>query len=684
MDQVEILHGREVRDPYRWLEDLDSAETQKWVADQNAVTEKWLAAIPERDAIRDRLTELWNFQRFGVPEKEAGRYFFLRNSGLENQSVLYWTDTPEGRPRVLLDPNSLSEDGTVALSVYSPSRDGRLLAYSISLAGSDWQEIRIREVDTSDELEDRLRWVKFSLISWTPDNAGFFYSRYDQPGPGDSFSGVNYFQKLFYHRIGTSQDEDVLIFGNAEEREWGFLGEVSEDGRYLVIHVRRGTLSRNSIYYLDLAGWDGTSGVTPVGLLEGFDASYDFVGNREAEFWFRTDRESPRGRLVGIDIRTPQPDCWREILPESEATLESVVRVGGGLVARYLEDAHSRLDHCDLQGGLISRIPLPDLGTVAAFSGKAADSECFYAFTSFTSPPTIYRYDAVSRRGEVFRRPRFPLNPADFRTEQVFFESGDGTRIPMFIVGRRDLDRGKSHPTILYGYGGFNISLTPTFSVPRMAWLEMGGLYAVANVRGGGEYGEQWHQDGICRRKQNGIDDFLAAAEWLTSRGYSSPNDLAIHGGSNGGMLVGACMAQRPDLFGAVVPAVGVMDLVRFHKFTIGWAWTSDYGSPEDPDDFEVLYRLSPCHNLHPGTAYPPTLIVTGDHDDRVVPSHSFKFAAALQHAQSGPAPSLIRVAVSAGHGAGKPTTKQIEEATDILAFLWAELRRESDGPGLI
>jgi len=673
-EDVDVLHGREVADPYRWLEDLDSAETRKWIADQNAVTRAWLDSLPDRDAICERLTGLWNFERFGVPEKRGGRYFFLRNSGLENQSVLYTMDSPEDAPRVLLDPNTLSNDGTAALTVHAPSRDGRRLAYGVSLAGSDWQEIRIRDVGTGQDLEDRIEWVKFSMISWTRDDAGFFYSGYDRPAPGESFAGVNYFQKLFYHRIGTPQEADSLVYENPEEKEWGFLGQVSEDGRYLVIHVRKGTLTENGIFYLDLDSWTAPADAAVVRFLDGFDAGYDFVGNDGGEFWFRTDLGAPRGRLVAIDIDAGGLAGPTEILPEAEATLECVHAVPGGFVAGYLEDAHSRLDAYDREGRLLRNLSLPDLGSVADFRARADDPECFYAFTSFTRPPAVYRYDAVSGRCDVFRQPVFPLAPEDYETRQVFFESRDLTRVPLFIVSRCGLDPAVPHPTLLYGYGGFNISLTPAFSVARMAWLEMGGVYAVANIRGGGEYGKDWHHAGIRRRKRNGIDDFMAAAGWLTDHGYTSPERLAIHGGSNGGMLVGACLTERPDLFGAAVPAVGVMDLLRFHKFTIGWAWVSDYGSPEDPEDFEVLYACSPYHNVRRGTRYPPTLVVTGDHDDRVVPSHSFKFAAAMQHAQGGDAPVLIRVAVSAGHGAGKPTAIAIEEAADILAFLKGEL----------
>lgn len=672
VDHVDMMHGIAVRDPYRWLEDLDSPETRHWVAQQSAATEAHLRTIADRDAIREQLTRLWNFERFGAPRKAGGRYFFLRNSGLENQSVLWVADATGDTGRVLVDPNTLSADGSVSLSVYAPSHSGSLLAYSVSHAGSDWQEIRIRDVVTGGELADRLGWVKFSMISWTKDDAGFFYSRYDPPEPGQSFAGLNYFQKLCYHRVGTSQDEDFVVCESTEEREWGFLGEVSEDGRYLVIHVRRGTLTRNCIFCLGLPLTIPTA--QPIRLIDGFDASYDFVGNDQDELWFRTDLDAPRGRLIAIDMATPDRDSWREILPQQEATLESALTVPGGFVARYLEDAHSRVDVVDREGHFRKTLRLPDLGSVIEFQGRADDPECFFTFTGFATPPTVYRYDAPSGAQEVFRRPGFPLPPTRYQSRQVFLSSRDGTRVPMFLVHRRDLDMSEPHPVLLYGYGGFNISVTPAFSVLRMAWMEMGGISAVANIRGGGEYGEDWHQAGTGRNKQNGIDDFIAAAEWLTLNGLTTRGRLAIQGGSNGGMLVGACLTQRPELFGAAVAAVGVMDLLRFHKFTIGWGWTSDYGSPDDPEDFAVLYACSPYHNLREGVRYPSTLVVTGDHDDRVVPSHSFKFAAAMQHAQSGDRPVLLRVAVSAGHGAGKPTSLQIDEAADVLAFLKDEL----------
>ncbi len=669
VDQVDDYHGHPVADPYRWLEDMDSDETRSWIAAQNEITEQFLDRVPGRSEILQRVTELWNFERFGVPIREGGRYFYFRNSGLENQAVLYTMEQLDGEPRVLLDPNTMSVDGTLALVAYAPSRDGRFLAYSVSTSGSDWQHILVRDVAGGADLEDRLDWVKFSDISWTADHEGFFYSCYDAPS-GDEFAGENYFQKLYYHQLGTSQSADRLVYDNPDEQEWGFLGHVTEDGRYLVIHIRKGSGPKHCVYFKDLDESDAMDDCGIVKLMDGFDARYEFVGNARDEFWFLTDRDAPRARLVGVDLGRSDPSQWREIIPEGDATLEAVVAAGEGFVARFLEHARSRVELYGRDGGHVRELELPGIGSVVGFFGKAGGTEAFYAFTDFTSAPTIYRYDVATGKNEVFRSPQIDVVGSRFETRQVFYQSSDGTTVPMFLVHRTDLELDGNNPTLLYGYGGFNISMTPAFSVRNLAWLEMGGVYAVANIRGGGEYGEEWHQAGIRRNKQNGIDDFIAAAEWLTSNRYTSPNRLAIHGGSNGGMLVGACMTQRPDLFAAVVSAVGVMDLLRFDKFTIGWAWRSDYGSPDDPDDFNILRACSPYHNLREGTEYPATMITTGDHDDRVVPCHSFKFAAALQSAQAARSAAVIRIGVSAGHGMGKPTSMQIEEAADVLTFL--------------
>jgi prolyl oligopeptidase len=667
---VDNLHGTLVPDPYRWLEDDNSPATKAWVEAQNAVTFAYLNAIPGRDALRARLTQLWNFERYGVPFKEGGRYFFTRNDGLQNQSVLYTVDRLDGEPRVLLDPNTLSPDGTVALAGLSVSDDGNYLAYGTSASGSDWNEWRVRDVRTGQDLADHLRWVKFSGAAWRPDNSGFYYSRYDAPKPGEALKGVNKFHKLYFHRLGTDQSEDVLVYERQDQPDWGFGATVTEDGRYLVIAASQGTDPKNRVLYQDL----GTPGSPVVELLMDFDASYDFIGNDGPRFWFKTDLNAPRGRVIGIDVTRPQREHWREILPETADTLRSVNVLNHQFVASYLKDAHTVVKVFHLDGSFAREVELPGLGTAGGFGGKRADTESFYSFTSFTTPGTIYRYDAHTGASSIFRQPRVDFDANAFETRQVFYPSKDGTRVPMFLVHKKGLKLNGRNPTLLYGYGGFNISLTPSFSVARIAWLEMGGVYAQPGLRGGGEYGEEWHRAGTKLQKQNTFDDFIAAAEWLIAHGYTSPRKLAIQGGSNGGLLVGACMVQRPDLFGAALPAVGVLDMLRFHQFTIGWAWKSDYGSAEDPEEFRALLAYSPYHNLRPGVRYPSTLITTADHDDRVVPAHSFKFAARLQEYHAGPNPVLIRIETKAGHGAGKPTSKQIEERLDELSFLRREL----------
>jgi len=677
VDQVDDYHGVTVADPYRWLEDLDSPETAAWVAAQNEVTFAFLGEIPAREKIKQRLTHLWDFERYGVPFQEGGRYFFSKNDGLQNQSVIYVQEKLAGEPRVLIDPNKLSADGTVALTTMAASDDGKYLTYGLASAGSDWNEFKVRDVTTGQDLPDDLKWIKFSGASWTKEGKGFFYSRYDEP-KGAALADVNYFQKLFYHRLGTPQADDRLVYQRTDQKEWGFDGEVTEDGRYLIITIRQGTERKNRVYYQDLQANDGKTVV----LLDDFDAQYNFLGNEGPVFWFFTDSDAPRGRVIALDTRTPERAQWKEIIPQAEETLQSVSIVNDLFITTYLKDAHALVRVFDLPGQHVRDVQLAGIGSVGGFGGKRKDKETFYAFTSFSTPSTIYRYDAVSGQSEVFRKPKVGFNPEDYVTQQVFYHGKDGTRVPMFITHRKGLPLDGNRPTFLYGYGGFDAALTPNFSISRLLWMEMGGVYAVANLRGGGEYGREWHDAGRRHKKQNCFDDFLAAAEWLIANKYTSSKKLAIAGGSNGGLLVGACMTQRPDLFGACLPAVGVMDMLRFHKFTIGWAWTSDYGSPDNPDDFKVLYAYSPLHNLRPGTCYPPTLVTTADHDDRVVPAHSFKFIAALQAAQACPNPVLIRIETKAGHGAGKPTTKLIEEAADTWAFLVRVLNVDASGLG--
>lgn len=665
-DQVDVYHGVAVKDPYRWLEDDNSAATKAWVEAQNRVTFDYLGQIPQRAAIKARLTELWNFERYGTPFREGGRYFYYKNDGLQNQSVLYTLPTLQAEPTVLLDPNKLSTDGTVALGGIAISEDGNRMAYGLSTAGSDWQEWRVRDVRTATDLPDVIKWVKFSGASWTKDGNGFYYSRYDEPTEAAKLTKANYFHKLYFHRLGTAQSEDKLIYHRPDQKEWNFGGDVTKDGRYLVITSSQGTDPKNRVLYQDLQ----TPDAPVVELLMEFDADYSFIDNDGPVFWFKTDLNAPRHRVIGIDTRNPARANWKEIIPQAAETLTGVSVLNHQFVCTYLKDARSQVKVFGLDGKFVREIALPGIGSVGGFAGKRQDTETFYSFTSFTTPGVIYRLNLVTGQSMKFRAPQLKFNPADYETKQVIYASKDGTKVPMFITHKKGLKLDGKNPTLLYGYGGFNISLTPSFSVANLEWMEMGGVYAMPNLRGGGEYGEAWHQAGTKLRKQNVFDDFIAAAEWLIANGYTNPKKLAIAGGSNGGLLVGACLTQRPDLFGACLPAVGVMDMLRFQKFTIGWAWTSDYGSSDNAEEFSALYKYSPLHNLKPGTKYPATLITTADHDDRVVPAHSFKFAATLQAAQAGSAPTLIRIETKAGHGAGKPTSKIIEEAADKWAFL--------------
>jgi len=662
-DQVDNYHGVTVADPYRWLEDLDSEETASWVEAQNAVTFGYLNQISGKETIKQRLTQLWDYEKYGIPFKQGNRYFYFKNDGLQNQSILYVLDSLDAEPQVLLDPNILSTDGTIALSGMSISEDGNLMAYGLSTSGSDWQEWKVRDINTKEDLSDHLKWVKFSGASWTHDHQGFYYSRYDQPQEGKPLEEINYFQKLYYHRLGNPQSEDTLIYERPDHKEWGFNGFVTEDGKYLIISVWQGTESKNLVFYQDLT----QPNAEVIELISEFEASYSFIDYQGEIFWFTTDLDASRSRVIAIDINTKN---LTEIIPEAPETLEGVNILNNQLIADYLKDAHTQMKIFNLDGSFVREIELPGIGSAGGFGGKRYDTETFYSYTSFTAPNTIYRYNLLTGESTIYRQAQVDFNPDDYETQQVFYPSQDGTLIPMFITSKKGVELNGNNPTILYGYGGFNISLTPSFSISRLVWLEMGGVYAIANLRGGGEYGENWHQAGTKLKKQNVFDDFISAAEWLIEKRYTSPQKLAIMGGSNGGLLVGACMIQRPDLFAAVLPAVGVLDMLRFHKFTIGWAWCSDYGSPENSEEFQALYAYSPLHNLKPGTAYPATLITTGDHDDRVVPAHSFKFASALQEHHIGENPVLIRIETKAGHGAGKPTDKVIQEIADQFAFL--------------
>jgi len=663
-NQSDDYFGTKVADPYRGLENADSPPTKKWIEAENKITYDYLATIPEREQINKRLTALWDYEKFGVPFHEAERYFFAKNTGLQNQSVIYKASTLPGDADVLLDPNTLSKDGTVALSGYAVPDNGKLFAYGIAVAGSDWQEWKVRDVETGKDLDDNLKWIKFSAASWNHDGSGFFYSRYDEPkGAGEHLQETNFFHKLYFHKIGTPQTEDELIYENKDNKDWLFNAAVTEDGAYLVISVSKGSDPKNQIFYKDLLHPDSKV----IELLNKQDATYEFIGNEGTVFWFRTNLNAPKARIVAIDLQSPEE--MKEIVAEGSDTLENVSLVGNLFVATYLKDAHSLVRLFEVSGKEAGEISLPGLGTATGFTGKRKDTETFYSYTSFTEPPTIYRYDFKSGQSSALFRPKVDFKSDDYTTEQVFYESKDGTRVPMFLTYKKGLDKNGENPTLLYGYGGFDISIAPSFTPATAVWLEMGGVYAVANLRGGGEYGEDWHLAGTKERKQNVFDDFIAAGEWLIANKYTSTPKLAISGRSNGGLLVGACLTQRPDLYGATLPAVGVMDMLRFQKFTIGWAWASDYGSSDNAEDFKYLYKYSPLHNIK-AAKYPPTLVTTADHDDRVFPGHSFKFAATLQAAQTGDAPVLIRIETRAGHGAGKPTTKQIEDVTDQWSFL--------------
>ena len=666
-DTVHEYHGTKVADPYSWLEDDNSAETKAWVEAQNKVTFQYLDSIPERAKIQKRLTELWNYEKFGVPFEEGGRYFFSRNNGLQNQSVYYWTDSLAAEPKVLIDPNTMSKDGTVALAGISISKDGKYVAYGIADAGSDWNRWKIREVATGKDLDDELKWIKFSSAAWDKQGNGFYYGRYPEPKAGQNLTESNYFQKVYFHRLGTPQSEDSLVWEELENKDWRASAAQTDDGRFLLVTIGKGTDDKYRLLFKDLYKRDARP---PQHFVGEFDADYTFIDNDGPLFYFRTNKDAPRGKVIAIDVFNPTPANWKTLIPEADETLEGVSLVGEKFIAQYLKDAHSQVKLFTVEGKPAGEVKFPGLGTAAGFGGRRKDKETFYSFTTFTSPATVYRYDVATGESTVYKAPKLAFNPADYVTEQVFFSSKDGTKIPMYLSYKKGLKKDGANPTYLYGYGGFNISLSPAFSPANLAWMEAGGLFALANLRGGGEYGEAWHQAGTKLNKQNVFDDFIGAAEWLIKNDYTKTEKLAIGGGSNGGLLVGACMTQRPELFGAALPAVGVMDMLRFHKFTIGWAWIDDYGSSDNAEQFKALLGFSPLHNLKPGTKYPATMVTTADHDDRVVPAHSFKFAAALQAAHVGSSPTLIRIETKAGHGAGKPTSKMIEEAADKWAFL--------------
>ncbi|MCH8840206.1 MAG: S9 family peptidase [Planctomycetes bacterium] len=673
VDHVDTYHGVEVADPYRWLEEdpRNSAEVAAWIEAQNQVTRQYLDSIPARKQFEQRLTELWNYERYSVPFQKAGRYFFLKNDGLQNQAVLYVADAYDGEGRVLINPNTWSEDGTISLGGGKVSDDGRYFAFKRREAGSDWSTIRVIEIDTGNELDEVLRWTRWGNIVWNAESSGFFFTRYPEPEEGQQFLSPTTNPMIYFHRLGTAQSEDQLVYRRRDEPEWSFFLQRSDDNRFLVLSIHRGTDDQNQVFLRQVAApLDGEW----TALIEDFDNEFGFLGNLGNRLYFFTDLEAPTKRVVAMDIDRPGRDHLTEVIPTSELTLASVSLLKEGFIASYMKDVLSQVKVFRLDGSLKSEVELPGIGTARGFAGEQSDTETFYLFTSYTLPATIYRYDMTTGESEQVRAPQIKFDPSKYESRQTFYESKDGTRVPIIVSHRKGLKRDGSHPTLLYGYGGFNISLQPRFSVGYAVWMERGGVVAVPNLRGGGEYGEAWHLAGKKLNKQNVFDDFLAAAEWLIAEKYTSSEKLAIMGGSNGGLLVGAVMTQRPELFGACLPAVGVMDMLRYHQFTAGHFWRDEYGSVDDPDEFQALLAYSPYHNLRPGTHYPPTMVMTADTDDRVVPLHSFKFGARLQHSQAGPAPTLLRVETRAGHGSGTPITKLIDMAADRWAFLWKSL----------
>ena len=697
VDQVDSYHGTRVADPYRWLEDDNSADTAAWVQAQNTITERYFAAVPQREPVRRLYGRLFDYERYGVPFKEGGRYFWTRNDGLQQQAVLYTATALTAPPRVALDPNALSKDGTVALTGTVPSRDGRLLAYGVAKAGSDWQTWRVRDLATGQDLTDVVDWVKFSTAAWTPDGKGFFYARYDAPQPGMALSGVNEYQKLYYHRLGTAQAADTLVAESPADKQLLIGASVSDDGRLAYISVGKGAARRNGLLLLPLQG-GAFAGGTPRPLTLAFDAQYLPLALDGSRLVLRTDKEAPNGRIVDVDVAAllaplsgaaqtdlgkldPAPaPAWKTLVPETGDTLVGATAVAGRYLLRYLRDASTLVRIHAADGQALRELALPGVGSASGLGGRWNDGETFFSYTSLVTPADVFRLDVASGSASLFKRPQTAFDPSLYETRRAFVTGKDGARFPIFIGHRKGLVPDGNNPTLLYGYGGFNVPTTPAFNVTAAAWMQMGGVYVTAAIRGGGEYGRAWHEAGTKLQKQNVFDDFIAAAEWLVAQKITRPARLAIHGGSNGGLLVGAVLNQRPELFGAAVPTVGVMDMLRFHKFTIGWAWVGDYGSSDDAAQFKALMAYSPLHNIAAGKAYPPVLVMTADHDDRVVPAHSFKYAAALQAADTGPAPKLVRIETQAGHGAGKPTSKIIAERADMLAFLAHSLGMSAPG----
>lgn len=663
-------HGTNIADPYRWLEDDQSAETKEWVTAQNIVTNGYLSQIPFRDKVKARLEQIFDYEKFAPPFKEGDRYYFFKNDGLQNQSVLYAQDNLNSQAEMVLDPNKFSADGTTSLGELGFSKDGRYLAYSTSVGGSDWRTIVVKDLKTGEMLSDEVKWVKFSGIAWQGN--GFYYTRFPEPQKGDELKAANKFGAVYYHQLGSAQSADRLVYSDKSNPDRSFGAGTTDDERFLCVSGWQST-SGNALFVKDLTAKSDQFTT----IVNTYDKDYDVVDNIGDKLLILTNHDAPNKRLILVGLDKPGTSDWQTLVPEDPAdVLQSAAICGGKIVCSYLHNAASSLRVFDLDGKPIKEVKLPEIGTVGGLSGKPGEPLAFFAFASFLRPNTIFSLDMSTLDIKVFKAPTIDFNPDLFTTEQVWYTSKDGTKVPMFITRKKNIAYDGQNPTLLYGYGGFNISLTPVFSPSRAALLENNGIYVVANLRGGGEFGEKWHKSGTKCQKQNVFDDFIAAAEYLVEKKYTSPPRLAIQGGSNGGLLVGACMTQRPDLFGVCFPAVGVLDMLRYHQFTIGYAWATDYGRSDNPEEFPCLIKYSPLHNLKK-TAYPATMITTADHDDRVVPAHSFKFAAALQEHQQGDNPSLIRIETSAGHGAGKPTSKLIEEAADILSFMFYNMKMQ-------
>ncbi|MFA7229551.1 MAG: prolyl oligopeptidase family serine peptidase [Melioribacteraceae bacterium] len=664
IDHVDDYHGTKIADPYRWLEDNNSKETAEWVENQNNVTQQFLSSIPYRGALKKRLTELWNYEKFSAPSKLGEYYTFSKNDGLQEQSIIYIQKGLSGAPEILLDPNKLSGDGSVSLAGLSFSNDNKFLTYGISRGGSDWREFYVMDVQSKQLIQDQIKWSKFSGTSWYKD--GFFYGRYDEPKQGEELKQKNEFQKIYYHKLGTLQSEDKLIWEDKQNPKRLFGAGVTDDEKYMILSVSEGSSNSNLIYYKDLTA---DSPIIPI--VDKFEARFGLIDNLDNIFLVFTNMNAPNNKLIAIDTKNPDKSNWKTIIPESKNVMQNVSLVGGRLIVTYLQDANSKISVYSIEGKYLYDVELPSVGTAGGFGGKKDDTETFYTFTSFAYPPTIFKYDVQKNKSELFRKSDVKFDPSRYETKQVFYKSKDGTKVPMFLVHKKGLKLDGNNPTLLYAYGGFNSATLPSFSVARIPLLDNGVVYASACLRGGSEYGEEWHKGGMFEKKQNVFDDFISAAEYLIKMNYTNPKKLAVQGGSNGGLLVGAVINQRPDLFKVAFPQVGVMDMLRFHKFTIGWAWVSEYGSSDNPDQFKYLIKYSPLHNIRKEVTYPATLVTTADHDDRVFPAHSFKYIATLQEMNDGKNPTLIRIETKVGHGAGTSTSKSIELVTDLYSFMF-------------